>query len=95
MAHPRRSLCLPVLCSARPLRSQLGSLTYLRYSLVLVLGSNALMVMAQYLQRRYRGDPQISPYTVGYSGSVRLCGLSAEAALLLSSAQSRGFFILH
>lgn len=64
-----RSLLFVLCC---PFLPQLGSLAYLRYSLLLVVCSNALMLAAQYLQRRYRGDPQISPFTVGYSGSVRL-----------------------
>jgi hypothetical protein len=70
----RRSLP-SVLCPPPP---QLGSLAYLRYSLLLVVCSNALMLAAQYLQRRYRGDPQISPFTIGYSGSVRLDSASDQ-----------------
>jgi hypothetical protein len=39
----------------------------LRYSFVLLIGSNLLMLLMGYLLRRFRGE-QPNAYTVGYSG---------------------------
>lgn len=49
----------------------LGSLTYLRFSFLLLIGSKALMLIGTWiLFRFFHNEAQRNTYTVGYSGSV-------------------------
>jgi hypothetical protein len=50
--------------------NQIGSIAYLRYSLLLVVLTNVLMLFMQYIIRRWRGPPQVPSYTAGYSGVI-------------------------